>query len=159
MCVRRATSEEITGGIMSTLRLTLLLIVLLAPRPVAAQTADETGAVEQAVLDYVEGWWAGDVTRMERSLHPDLVKRIVFTHEATGRSMINSITKSDMVEYTRAGGGSEHPEQKGEVEVMVLRVDGNIATVVATSARYVDYLHLAKWNGSWVIVNVLWGGR
>jgi hypothetical protein len=24
------------------------------------------------------------------------------------------------------------------------------------AADWVDYLHLARWNGRWVIVNVLW---
>lgn len=23
-------------------------------------------------------------------------------------------------------------------------------------ATWIDYMHLAKWNGRWVIVNVLW---
>jgi hypothetical protein len=137
----------------------MVVVAAAMPRPVAAQTVEEAAAIKRVVLDYVEGWWAGDVTRMERSLHPDLVKRIVFAHETTGRSMMSSITKTDMVEYTRAGGGSEHPDDKGEVVVAVLRVDGDMATVLATSARYVDYLHLAKWNGNWVIVNVLWGQR
>jgi hypothetical protein len=107
----------------------------------------------------VDGWWTGDVDRMERCLHPDLVKRIVVTHEATGRSLMNSITKSDMVEYTRGGGGSAEIDQKGKVDVSILALKGGIANVIATSDRYVDYLHLAKWNGRWLIVNVLWGLR
>jgi hypothetical protein len=51
------------------------------------------------VLDYIEDWWTGDVERMERSLHPDLVKRIMVTREGTGRSLMNSFTKTDMIEY------------------------------------------------------------
>jgi hypothetical protein len=137
----------------------VLLFIFAHVGTAVAQVDDESVAIERTVLDYVDGWWSGDVARMQRSLHPDLVKRIVFTHDATGRSMMNSTTKNDMVEYTRAGGGSTSPDDKGEVDVSITRVDGDIATVVATSAKYVDYLHLAKWNGSWVIVNVLWGGR
>jgi hypothetical protein len=25
--------------------------------------------------------------------------------------------------------------------------------------RWIDYLHVAKWNGRWVIINVLWENR
>ena len=127
--------------------------------PVSAQTQADSTAIHEVVLDYVDGWWTGDAERMESALHPDLVKRIVFTHEATGRSMMNSSTNYEMVEYTRAGGGSAEPEQKGEVEIRILALHGEIANVLATSARYVDYLHLAKWDGKWVIMNVLWGAR
>ena len=38
-------------------------------------------------------------------------------------------------------------------------LESGIANVIATSARYVDYLHLVKWDGRWLILNVLWGGR
>ena len=83
----------------------LVLLALLWQAPASAQTAADTVAIRAAVLDYVDGWWAGDADRMDRSLHPDLVKRNVWTQEGTGRSMLNSSTKSAMVEYTRAGGG------------------------------------------------------
>jgi hypothetical protein len=32
-------------------------------------------AVRSVVMDYVEGWFEGDADRMERALHPELVKR------------------------------------------------------------------------------------
>jgi Putative lumazine-binding len=35
----------------------------------------EEAGVRAAVLDYVEGWFDGNAERMERALHPDLVKR------------------------------------------------------------------------------------
>jgi hypothetical protein len=127
--------------------------------PIAAQTEADSTAIHEVVLDYVDGWWTGDAARMERALHPDLVKRNVFRHRDTGRSMMNSTSKYEMVEYARAGGGSDEPELKGTVEIRILAIAGDIANVFAASDRYVDYLHLVRWNGSWVIVNVLWGAR
>lgn len=136
----------------------LAILIWVTPAAVG-QTPADSAAIRQTVLDYVDGWWTGDTVRMERALHPALVKRSLFTLEATGQSMLNEIGKYDMVEYTRAGGGSAEPDEKGEVTVTIQNVHGEIANVVATSARFVDYLHLAKWNGRWVIVNVLWGSR
>jgi len=139
--------------------LPLLLCLSWGAAPVSAQSPTDSTVIREVVLDYVNGWWAGDAERMQRALHPDLVKRNVFAHRETGRSMMNSTTKYDMVEYTRAGGGSAEPEQKGEVQIHILALHGDIANVVATSARYVDYLHLVRWNDRWVIVNVLWGAK
>jgi hypothetical protein len=127
--------------------------------PIAAQTEADSVTIHEVVLDYVDGWWTGDAVRMERALHPDLVKRNVFRHRDTGRSMMNSTSRYELVEHTRAGGGSENPELKGSVEIRILAIAGEIANVYAASDRYVDYLHLVRWNGSWVIVNVLWGAR
>jgi Putative lumazine-binding len=44
----------------------------------AANAADPNGdesAVVATALDYFEGWFEGDATRMERALHPGLAKR------------------------------------------------------------------------------------
>ena len=35
-------------------------------------------------------------------------------------------------------------------------VTRNAASARIDASGWVDYLHLAKWNGRWVIVNVLW---
>ena len=35
----------------------------------------EENAIRATVLDYIEGWFEGDAGRMERALHPELMKR------------------------------------------------------------------------------------
>jgi ketosteroid isomerase-like protein len=35
----------------------------------------DVDAISAIVLDYFEGWFDGDEARMDRALHPDLVKR------------------------------------------------------------------------------------
>jgi hypothetical protein len=32
-------------------------------------------AIRAVALDYIEGWFDGDASRMERALHPELVTR------------------------------------------------------------------------------------
>ncbi len=53
----------------------LLTIILVVPVLTHAQSSADTDAVRQAALGYIDGWYAGDAERMERSLHPELVKR------------------------------------------------------------------------------------
>ncbi|WP_367269795.1 nuclear transport factor 2 family protein [Roseateles sp.] len=51
----------------------------LAAASTAAVAAPESeaAAIEACARDCIEGWYAGDAARMERSLHPELAKRIV----------------------------------------------------------------------------------
>jgi hypothetical protein len=40
--------------------------------------------------------------------------------------------------------------------VTILDVYENAASVKIVASDWIDYLHVARWNGSWRIVNVLW---
>lgn len=132
-----------------------LAMALISFTQQVPDTKKDELAVKQAALDYIEGWYEANPERMERALHPDLVKRYVIKLP-TGKEILESVSAQAMVEMTRAGGGSKTPKEKQQNEVVVLDIDGDIATAKATSADYVDYLQLAKTNGQWKIVNVLW---
>jgi len=64
-----------------------------------------------------------------------------------------------MVGYTREGGGSERPAREKVFEVEVMDVFRYIATVKVSSYPYMDYLHVAKMDGRWWIVNCLYALR
>jgi len=61
-----------------------------------------------------------------------------------------------LVQGTRNGGGKNTPKEKQQKDVTILDVFENAACVKIVASDWIDYLHLAKWNGRWVIVNVLW---
>jgi hypothetical protein len=126
-----------------------------APPPQAAAEPDDRALVEQVARDYLEGWYAADPERIGRALHADLAKRYVHTFPS-GRQAVQSVTREVMVEMTRAGGGSERPADARNVAAQVLEISGDIAVVRASSAEYLEYLSLARCNGRWQIVNVLW---
>ncbi len=136
-----------------------IVVALLSPLTLFAQNREDSLAIKSASMDYVEGWYEADYKRMESSLHPDLVKRVVREHPRSKNSILNHISKTTLVEYTRGGGGRDTPREKLFYEVDVLDVYKGIATVKGVSANYVDYLHLAKWNDKWLIVNILWDDR
>jgi hypothetical protein len=113
-------------------------------------------AIRTTVMDYVEGWYDGDVERMNRSLHPRLAKRALkFWGESSEPTFVD-LTKVDMMRYTMAGGGSDVPRDKLYYKVIILDVYEETATVRAESSAYIDYLHLVKENDQWLIVNVLY---
>jgi hypothetical protein len=115
---------------------------------------DNTEAITNRVLDYVEGWYAGDGTRMDRALSPHLAKRRVVSNDE-----IWDVSKVWMVEATGNGKGRIPEPEKGIKEITILDQTDTIASVKLISNEFVDYLHLAKTNGEWMIVNALWDYR
>lgn len=133
----------------------VLLLLLACPAGGAAQSAADSAAIRTAALDYVDGWYTGDAARMERAVHPELAKRIVQTDER-GRSRISQQSALTLINLTRLAEGRETPPDQQLRDVRILDVYGNSASVRAEMAGWIDYLHLARWNGQWRIVNVLW---
>lgn len=129
--------------------------LVLITAPLAGQTAADSAAIRATALDYIEGWYAGDAARMERALHPELAKRIVRAGP-NGEPRLDHMGAATLVERTRNGGGTKTPEPQRDREVRILDIFHSAASVRATMSGWVDYMHLAKWNGRWLIVNVLW---
>ena len=142
-------------------KLPLILLSIICCLQCASAQSDgeleaEKAAITATALNYVEGWYEGNAERMEKALHPDLVKRRVHTLKHSGRDIIDDVSAACMVEFTRAGMGKLKEGEEMANEVIILDLYGNIATVKFISKDYIDYLHLGKCNGEWRIINVLW---
>ena len=131
----------------------------VAPADGSAQTSADSTAITQAALDYIQGYYTGNAERMERALHPDLAKRIVRTNPANNRSALEQMSAMTLVQITRMMAQRPVPEDQQRSEVKILDIFGNVASVRIDAAMWIDYLHLAKWNGEWKLVNVLWEMR
>jgi hypothetical protein len=121
-----------------------------------AISPSDAAAIKQTALDYIEGWYEGNAERMERSLHPELAKRIVMTDSATGKSKLDQMGAMTLVQRTRSAIGTKIPKDQQQKDVVILDVFENAASVRITATDWIDYLHMARFNGRWVIVNVLW---
>jgi hypothetical protein len=128
------------------------------PAELRAQSATDSAAIRAAALDYIEGWYEGSAERMERALHPDLAKRIINTDQR-GRNVLGHQSAMTLVQNVRRGGGKDTPATERRTDVRILDVFGNTASVRVDAGAWIDYLHIARWNGRWVIVNVLWENR
>ncbi len=116
----------------------------------------EEKAIKQTVLNYLEAWYRGEPERGAGSLHPDLAKRIVRTDPESGRDILENMSADRLAERWRSGDGKATPREDQKKEVTVLDVGGGMASVKLEAAAWIDYMHLAKVDGRWVIVNVLW---
>jgi hypothetical protein len=144
---------------MRSLLVTLLLTILLPTAASAQSESADRAAIRATALDYIEGWYTHDAARMERALHPQLVKRRLIS-DAAGNAAIDEMTGLRLVQATRAPAGWTAPKLGNQRrDVAILDVFGNTASVKIDADNWVDYLHLVRTDGSWKILNVLWEPR
>ncbi len=143
-------------------KLSIVLILFLAacsptsaapaPSKASGASAEDMQAIRQAAADYIDGWYEGNPTRMETALHDSLVKRTINGY------LVENLSKEQMVSFTRSGGGSTYQGDKTNT-ITILDAYKDIATVKTESPEFIDYLHLGKVDGKWVIINVLWTSK
>ncbi len=136
--------------------LTLLLALLLIPALASAEHHEEdVEAVRNAVLDYVEGIYEVEPERIERSVHPDLAK-LGWGRDDEGAYHRYPMTQPQLVDlaskYNKDGRIAEDAPKKIEI----YEVLDKTASVKLTASWGIDYMHLAKLDGKWMIMNVLW---
>ncbi len=136
----------------------VVALMLIISTPLIAQEAkiddDEKKAIEQAALDYVQGYFEGSGERMERGLNPQLQK-VVVRKLPNGRDIITLTSRSSLIEAASAEMGTDLEKAKA-VKAEILCIYKNIASVKITSADFIDLAQIAKINGQWQVVNVLW---
>jgi hypothetical protein len=140
---------------MKSLTLSALLTIGLAPA-VLGQSAADSAAIRATALDYIDGWYTNNATRMERALHPHLAKRLVWA-DSTGKSHLVDLTALELTQGTRSHPAT--PASERRKDVTILSTYGNVAMVRIEASDWVDFLQEIKWNGNWKIINVVWENR
>jgi ketosteroid isomerase-like protein len=108
--------------------------------------------IAETVRDYFEGWYDGDTARMERALHPDLVKRSA--GEERGATL-GITTKERMLELTAQGAGREDGADRS-LDIRIEDATEDTASVTVRSAVYHEYVHLVHTAEGWKVANALW---
>jgi len=131
------------------------LFLIASAISIFGQTDADRETIKRTALNYAEGWYQGNAAKMESVLSPDLAKRIARTN-SQGQSSLGQMTALSLVQGTRGGSGKSTPKEEQQKDVKVLDVFGSAATVKLEMRDWIDYMHIAKKNGKWVIINVLW---
>jgi hypothetical protein len=111
-------------------------------------------AVKQAILDYVEGVYETDPTRIERSVHPDLAKRGFFVTEK--ETTESTMSFAQFIEHTKTYNKDGKFPPDAPKEIVIYEVLDHTASAKLIAAWGIDYMHLAKYGETWMIVHVLW---
>jgi hypothetical protein len=137
--------------------LALVTLSLLPFCSAQAQTDADREAVRQAALDYVEGIYNVDPSRIERSVHPKLAKLGFYRPPADDAFRPGStMTFERLVEIAKNYNKEGKLSKDAPKEVTILDVLDQTASVKLVAEWGVDYMHMAKFDGKWMIVNVLW---
>ncbi|MCP4146129.1 MAG: nuclear transport factor 2 family protein [bacterium] len=134
--------------------LTALLFPLVAQEKPEAEK--EKAAIIETALNYIEGWYEGDAKRMAKALHPELHKVGIMSMKGSDKLFLTPNSFSKMIALTRAGIGKSTPKDKRNISVTVFDIYRTTASAKSMSADFIDYLLLAKLDGEWKIINVLW---
>lgn len=110
--------------------------------------------VPTTALDYLEGWFDGDVERISGALHPALGKRPL--RQVDPAPELRTLAKDRVVALTAEGEGKRENPADRRIEVEVVDVHGSIATLLIRSAVYRGYLHLVRTDESSKMVNAPW---
>ncbi|WP_136467898.1 nuclear transport factor 2 family protein [Flagellimonas onchidii] len=122
-----------------------------------AQTKQDSLAVKQVALDYIESQHNVKPEQFERAAHPRMVKRTFWTDKETQKEYLRETFKDAMVllAETYNSKGDKFPS-KPKKEVVILDMYDKTASVKLIADDWIDYMHIIKLNGKWKIVNVLW---
>ncbi len=134
----------------------LIFMIMAVPVVVPAQSNGEQEAVKQAILDYVEGVYEVSPTRIERSIHPEMAKRGFFIKKGETVYTPHTMTFPQLVELSKNYNKDGHVPKDAPKDVVVYDISGQTASAKLTAVWGIDYMHLAKYDGKWKIINVLW---
>ena len=135
--------------------LPLLLLTLTAVPAVDAQAPADREAVRNAALDYVEGVYNVQPERIKRSVHPSLVKRGFFKRSAEAPYVEGNMSFDQLVNLA-ATWNKEGKRDTSIKQVAVLEVLDQTAVAKVTASWGIDYMLLAKYDGKWLIQQILW---
>lgn len=124
---------------------------------VRAQTHEDSVAVRQAALDYIEAQHLTQPELFERAAHPRMVKRTFWLYPKTQKEYLRETFTDAMIllSETYNQDGDRFPTNPKK-EVIILDMHDKTASVKLIADEWIDYMHIVKLNGKWQIVNVLW---
>lgn len=126
------------------------------PTP-SPQQSTEREAVRRAALDYLEGFYEGDSSKIARSVRPDVRKAGYYKGRDATSYTAEEMPFADFLSYVRNfRSNNRTTPATAPREVIVGEVNDQTATAKVVAWWGIDYLHLAKYDGTWMIVNVIW---
>ena len=132
------------------------IVLLLTLASAMAFAGSDREAVERAVLDYVESVEQGRPEWIERSVHHDLAKFGFHRGKSETEFRVIPMTYDGLVELAGDMKAKGYVPEDATHSVKIFEVLDQTASVKLTAFWGIDYMHLAKYDGKWKIVQVLW---
>lgn len=145
--------------------LALSALILILPTTALAQrgttsappTAADSASVRSAVSDYVDGIYRADTARIVRSVRPELAKRGYWVPRNQTAYANEPMTFAELINVAKTWNPNRQRNPDSMVkEIQILDLLDQTASAKLVAQWGVDYFHLARYDGRWMIVNVLW---
>jgi len=136
---------------------TVLIVMMIAAAGTALAGDDDAKGIEQAVTNYVNSIYLMKPELLDESVSPKLQK-LGYMPADDGSGMNESWMSfqelKDLAGHLNKD-GMFNPETAPLVVTIVDHSD-LIANVKLEAAWGIDYIHLTKFSGKWMIMNVIW---
>lgn len=108
----------------------ICLSLLIISKVVLSQTKQDTLSIKQAALDYIESQHQPNPSRMERALHPRMVKRTFWKDKATNKDYVRETSTESMILLAESYNvkGDKFPA-KPKKEIKLLDISERTASV------------------------------
>lgn len=125
-----------------------------------ASAQEARAKVEAACLDYIEGFYEGDTSKLIRSIRPSLYKFGYWKNKNTGKyEPDGQMTFQQAIDYAkRVMEKKNFAKADAPKKVEVLDIMHSVAAAKVTAWWGVDYILLSRQGDKWMIEQVLWEG-
>lgn len=122
-----------------------------------SQSPRDSASVRQTALDYIEGFYEGDTTRLVRSIRPEVYKYGFYVPRGAAGYSGEQMKWPEFLSYANDVKKSGKPAPAtSPKKVEILDLLDQTASVKVTAFWGTDYLLMGKYDGRWMISHVLW---
>lgn len=133
-----------------------IVLLYLFVLPARAEEPNTEAAVENAIREYVEAKYAGDVVGVKSRAHHGIARAVV-EHTYWGRpsdDWVRRFTQDHLAFYgTSYNEVRRDDPAKGRIEIEVFDLEQRTAAALVIMEDVVDFMHLVRWNGRWMIAD------
>jgi hypothetical protein len=139
-------------------KLLAFALLLFSTVTIFGQAADRD-LVYAAVEDYVDGLYLVQPDRIKKSVHPELMKKGYWkAKDKTGYAYEGIMTFDQLVELAGKWNAKGWLPKDAVKKIDIFDVQDQTASAKLTAHWGTDYFQLAKTDGKWMIINILWQG-
>lgn len=123
----------------------------------ATQESEDRAAIAGAVTNYVDAFYHADPAKLDKAIAKDLHK-IGFWRPSADEAFGDVLTMTFEEAKELAGKWNKDGQRGDDLTdtIKILDVADKTAAVKLTAIWGIDYIHLAKLDGKWRMVQVLW---
>jgi hypothetical protein len=135
----------------------LLVLVSLSSTLCFGQEKEK---VEKACMNYIEGFYEGDTTKLIEALKPTMYKIGYWKNKNTGAyDFDGQMTYRQALDYAKNVLAKKNfAKADAPKKVEVLDIGNSIASAKVTAWWGIDYILLSRNDNKWIIEQVLWEG-